>query len=218
MPWNWKGWGITSSTLFPPLFPVWAPMKHPLKLPVYQTWMHHGTMDPHKQFSDWNASWMKFKFPSPSRQFMKPMSIATPLPPSPLLIYLQYFRHQIFQKYISHPFCWSFLHHFRYNWPYFARAVETSSVWTLFVAAGDCTPQSQACAELWISLHKNAVILRASQPSSIFWEKRMKQTSLPKGQFLGMGVGMRAFGDVLWFLLEAQIRQALAVGYREVKK
>lgn len=39
----------------------------------------YEVLDPHEQFSDWNASWIKFKFPSPNRQFMKPMYI--PIPP-----------------------------------------------------------------------------------------------------------------------------------------
>lgn len=137
----------------------------------------YEVLNPHKQFGDWNASWTKFKFPS--RQFIKPVSI--PIPPFPTAYMCPRFQAPDSPELHFPSFVLklpSSLH-----WPHFAGGMETSSGWMLFVATGHCTLQSEACAELWISLHKNAVILRASNFSSIFWGKRMEQSSLPKGQF-----------------------------------
>lgn len=124
---------------------------------------------PHKQFSDWNESWIKFKFPS--RQFMKVMSI--PIPAFFPAYISPRFQGPDLPEVHFPSFLLKFLHLSRYNWPHFAGRMKISSVWTSFVAAGGgCTLQSETYAELWISLCKNSVILRASQLSSIFWGEK----------------------------------------------
>lgn len=171
----------------------------------------YEVLDPQKQFGDWNASWTKFKFPS--RQSIKPVSI--PIPPFPPAYMCPRFQAPHSPELHFPSFVLKLppsLH-----WPHFAGGRETSSGWMLFVAAGHYTLQSEPCAELWISLHKDAVILRASNFHPSFEGKEWSNLPYQKGS-LGMEVGLRAFGDVSWFLLGAQVRHALAVRYKEFKK
>lgn len=136
----------------------------------------YEVLDPHKQFGDWNASWTKFKFPS--RQFIKPVSI--PIPPFPTAYMCPRFQAPDSPELHFPSFVLklpSSLH-----WPHFAGGMETSSGWMLFVVWSLHSPEWSLCRALNFP-SQECSDTESIQLSSIFWGKRMEQSSLPKGQF-----------------------------------
>lgn len=128
---------------------------------------------PHKQFSDWNASWIKFKFPS--RQFMKLMSI--PIPAFfPAYISPRFQAPDLPEVHFP-SFLLKFLHLSRYNWPHFAGRMKTSSVWTLFVLLWLYSPEWSLCWALNFPFQECSYT--ESIPAFIFLLREKNEAILP---------------------------------------
>lgn len=154
----------------------------------------YEVLDPHEQFSDWNASWIKFKFPSPNRQFMKPMYI--PIPPFSPADMSPRFQALDFSE---------------VNFPSFLLKLPSSLQIQLAMFCredGDFLCLNLICCCFWLQSTEWSLCWTLNFPSqecSFTWQhpslhppfEGKEWSSIPyqKGS-LDMGIGLRAFVDV----------------------